>query len=478
MVSKYFNIGECMKKLTVAVLAVLLYAMLMPAVSAQETVCGVYITGIGCPHCARADPVLLEQFVNEYPNLVIIEYEIYQQSGNAPLLYTYHENYNTSILGVPGVIFSHEENIIGDTPIINNARALIENLSENGNPCPLPDGTTAGFDSLDIGSLPGKPKIWKKDRVLIVEGELDSTLAKNILESDNLPEALAYAEYEVAEPEPVALSGKNVFFENAVRLQGFTYQWNGQGIEKTNKTINQTAYREAQPSELTLTKILSLAAVDAVNPCAIAVLTLMLIAILTYNPEKKRNVILAGSAFSLAVFVMYLFYGLVIIKFFQIIQALTAARIWLYKILGIAAVVLGLFNIKDFFRYSPGGFATEMPMRLRPRLKKIIEGITSPGGAFVVGIFVTLFLLPCTIGPYIIAGGILSAFELIAAIPWLLLYNLVFVLPMIAITIIIYAGFAKVEDVSGWKEKNIRHLHLIAGIIMFLLGVAMVLGMV
>ena len=51
-------------------------------------------------------------------------------------------------------------------------------------------------------------------------------------------------------------------------------------------------------------------------------------------------------------------------------------------------------------------------------------------------------------------------------------------MPMVAITLIIYAGFAKVENVSEWKEKNIKKLHLIAGIIMLALGIAMVFGFV
>jgi len=229
---------------------------------------------------------------------------------------------------------------------------------------------------------------------------------------------------------------------------------------------------------LTLTKIISLAAVDAVNPCALAVLTLMLIAIITYNPKNRKNVLLAGLAFVVSVFSMYFFYGLIIVKFLQIVQALTSIRLILYKILGGIALIIGVLDIKDFFFYKPGGFATEMPLSLRPKVKKIISGITSPKGAFSVGLFVTLFLLPCTIGPYIIAGGILSVFEVLETIPWLLLYNVIFVSPMVAITLIVYGGFSRVEDVSSWKEKNIRRLHLTAGIIMFLLGLAMIMGWV
>lgn len=233
-----------------------------------------------------------------------------------------------------------------------------------------------------------------------------------------------------------------------------------------------------ESQELTFAKIISLAAVDAVNPCAIAVLVLLLISIMTYNPKKKSKVLLAGLAFCLSIFVMYLVYGLIIVKFFQLVQVLSGVRLWIYKILGVAAIVLGILNIRDFFNYRPGRAGTEMPLMLRPKMKKMMSRVTSPGGAFIVGLFVTLFLLPCTIGPYIIAGGILSTLEFLSTLPWLLLYNLIFILPMLIITFIVYGGLTSVEKVGGWKDKNIKWLHLIAGIIMALLGIAMVVGWV
>lgn len=231
-------------------------------------------------------------------------------------------------------------------------------------------------------------------------------------------------------------------------------------------------------ADITLPSLIFLAAVDAVNPCALAVLTLMLVAILTYNPEKRRDILLAGLSFALSVFILYMFYGLVIIKFFQLVSALASVRIVLYKVLGAFAILLGLLNTKDFFRYKPGGILTEMPMALRPKVKKIIEDVTSPKGAFFVGIFVTLFLLPCTIGPYLIAGGILSVMELLSTIPWLLLYNFIFILPMIGITALIYFGMRKVEDISGWKDRNIRYLHGISGIVMLFLGFVIFFGLI
>ena len=231
-------------------------------------------------------------------------------------------------------------------------------------------------------------------------------------------------------------------------------------------------------STLTLTKVISLAVVDAINPCALAVLAMMLIAIITYNPKNKMNIIWSGLAFSTSVFIMYMIYGIFIIKSFQLVQDITSVRLWLYKILGGAAVLLGALQIKDFFFYKPGSITTEMPMGLRPIVKRAIGGITSPWGAFGVGIFVTLFLLPCTIGPYIILGGMLSFMAIVKTLPLLVLYNLIFVAPMLVITGIVYFGISKVENVSSWKDKNIRLLHFISGIIILGLGVAMLMGWV
>ncbi|MGY4884152.1 MAG: cytochrome c biogenesis CcdA family protein [Nanobdellota archaeon] len=227
----------------------------------------------------------------------------------------------------------------------------------------------------------------------------------------------------------------------------------------------------------TLGRITLLALADSVNPCAIAVLAMILMAILIQNPEKRKKVLLAGIGFVLAVYIGYLVYGLIIIQFFRLFAGfLRESSSYIYNGLAILAMIIGALNIKDFFFYKKGSFATEMPLFMRPKVKKIIDGVTSPVGAFVIGFLVTLFLLPCTIGPYVVASGLLSELGIIGALPWLLYYNLIFVIPMIIITLIVYWGFRRVEDVSGWKEKNIKKLHLIAGILLFLVGLGILLG--
>jgi len=455
--------------------------------NAQENVpnytCAVYFTGVGCPHCAKTDPVILGSLLKENPKLIIIEYEIYQERENSSLILDYNKEYNSG-LGIPLIIFQKDNYLIGDKSILGNIDKLVQ--EHKGNPCPLPNSSSVSFQKLDINSLPGKPKIWTKDKILmrIKPGKTSNSL-KDFVITEDISSVAQKINFKKVNPQSVPLSGSSIKFENAIQVDNWIFQWNGEPIILLSQTSSSqisssqpVSTEPIQKDKFTIPKLVSLAIVDAVNPCALAVLALMLIAILTYNPREKRNILLAGFAFIASVFCMYLVYGLVIVNFFKFVQALTTARLWLYKALGICAIGLGALNIKDFIKYKPGGFLTEMPLNLRPTVKKITEGVTSPQGAFLVGLFVTLFLLPCTIGPYVIAGGILSSFEFIKVIGPLLLYNFVFVLPMIFIVLVIWLGLRKIQDVQQWKDKNIKYLHLIAGLIMCGLGIAMTFGLV
>jgi len=448
----------------------------------ENHVCMVYFTGIGCLHCARADPVVLEQLPREYPNLVIIEYEIYGQEQNAPVLDAYSDKYYSGYV-IPLIIFNQDQYLADDSSILRDVRGIIEELDSNM--CPLIDGSSQDFNDLDLTSLPSYPKIWHQEKILIKRGPKgDGELLKSLLINDNLPDVLKDTEFKIIEPIEVALSGKTVEFDNGILIDDWIFQWNGEGIGITPPAVEPTPPPAPPPPSdvakptLTLPKVLSLAVVDAVNPCAFAVLLLMLVSIMAYNPGNRRSILLAGLAFISSVFVMYFLYGLVFIKFFQIVQALALVRFWLFKGLAVAAIVFGVLNIRDFIRYKPGGLGTEMPLLMRPRVKRIISGITSTKGAFLTGIFVTVFLLPCTIGPYIIAAGILSVFDMLQTVPILLLYNLVFVAPMLAIVGVVYFGLGRVHDIYLWKERNISKLHLVAGIIILGLGIAMLLGLV
>ena len=228
---------------------------------------------------------------------------------------------------------------------------------------------------------------------------------------------------------------------------------------------------------ISISRITALALVNSVNPCQIAMLVLVLVTILTQNQDKKRKVLFAGLAFVAAVFLGYLFYGIVLVQLFlAFAMILKESAVYIKYAFAVLAMLIGALQIKDFFFYRKGGFATEMPIWMRPKAKRIIEKITSPLGAFITGFVITLFLGPCTIAPLLVATETLSTLGFIGALPWLLYFNLIEILPLIIITIIVYKGFSTAESVSQWKERHVRTLHLIAGLLLFSVGFSMLIG--
>ncbi|MBT3304536.1 cytochrome c biogenesis protein [Candidatus Woesearchaeota archaeon] len=233
--------------------------------------------------------------------------------------------------------------------------------------------------------------------------------------------------------------------------------------------LNQTEKQEI--SSLSLLTVIGAALVDSINPCAIAVLLILLSALLAAG--NKKRAIKAGFAFTIAIYVIYFLFGLGLFSAIQV----SGLSLWFYKIVGVLAILIGLANLKDYFWYAKLGFVMEIPRKWRPTLKKLLRKVTTPWGAFLIGFVVCLFELPCTGGPYLFILGLLAEKTTrMSAIPILLIYNLFFVIPLIVITVLISIGKTDVKKANAWKDKNLRMLHLIAGIVMLLLGIIVVLG--
>ncbi|MBT3690656.1 hypothetical protein HOG16_00230 [Candidatus Woesearchaeota archaeon] len=223
--------------------------------------------------------------------------------------------------------------------------------------------------------------------------------------------------------------------------------------------------------KLTIPAVIGAAAVDAINPCAFAVLIILLTTILVSNNKKKA--LGAGIAFTIAIFISYFLMGL---GLYSAIQA-TGFTHSFFIIVAILAIVIGLFNLKDYLWYGKW-FIMEVPRKWRPNMKKLIKSVTSIPGAFLIGFVISLFLLPCTSGPYIVILGLLAKIATRGhAIFLLLIYNLIFILPMLIITLLVYYGFTTTEKAEEWRTNKLKFLHLIAGIILLLLGVGMFIAM-
>ena len=207
---------------------------------------------------------------------------------------------------------------------------------------------------------------------------------------------------------------------------------------------------------------------DSINPCAIMVLIILLSSLLIYQKENMKKIILTAISFISAVYITYFSIGF---GFTSIIATTTVAKTIAF-IVGIIAIIIGLLNIKDAFFYRAGNWAIEIPARWRSRLTKVILSATSPAGAFVAGVTVTFFELPCTGGPYLFGISLISMSPmLLDRILLLLFYNLIFVSPLVFIAILVIKGIVSIENAEKLRNDNVKAMHLITGVIMILVGI-------
>ena len=218
----------------------------------------------------------------------------------------------------------------------------------------------------------------------------------------------------------------------------------------------------------TLPVVIGTALVDSINPCAIGVLVL-LIATLMSLYKTKRKMLTVGVIYITSVFLTYLAAGFGLLIF---IQKLNLSQPLSY-IVGILVIFLGAFEIKDFIFYGKG-ITLRIPAKRAEQIKKYINKVSIPGSIFL-GMFVAAVELPCTGGPYLAITTLLAKIGLSWKVFWLLvLYNFIFVLPLIVILLMVYFGTGT-RKIKKWKEEQKKWMRLFAGLVMISLGILLIL---
>lgn len=209
--------------------------------------------------------------------------------------------------------------------------------------------------------------------------------------------------------------------------------------------------------------LLPAAIADSINPCEFAVMLLLLSAILTRHKSYKKA-ILAWFLFTLAIFTSYFLMWLGLYK----ALATSMNTYYLKLIVWILWIVVWLANLKDYFWYGKW-FVMEVPFSRRPAMARLTQSIVSPWWAFWIWLLVSLFLLPCTSWPYFTILGYLSSESKNINMWWyiyLLIYNLVFILPMVFITAMVWFGFKTIDELNRMKEDNKLVIHLVVWLLM------------
>ena len=219
----------------------------------------------------------------------------------------------------------------------------------------------------------------------------------------------------------------------------------------------------------TIGTVIVTALIDSINPCAIGVM-ILLISLMIANSKLKQRMVFYGSLYIFSVFLTYLFAGLGLIAFFQIIPLWVSEYIAI--IVGTVIVAGGLIEVKDFFWYGQG-ISLSIPAERAKDIKRMMENISVPGVIFL-GAFVAAVELPCTGGPYLAIILLLSQNFNFTAFLLLVFYNIIFVAPLIAILAAVMLGM-KVQDLAKWKQASRAHMRLAIGVTLIILGWLLIL---
>ncbi|MBI4177139.1 MAG: hypothetical protein HY516_02130 [Candidatus Aenigmarchaeota archaeon] len=228
--------------------------------------------------------------------------------------------------------------------------------------------------------------------------------------------------------------------------------------------------------QLALGIVVAAALADSINPCVFGVL-IFLLAYMTRVFKNKNRMLLAGIIYIIAVYITYFLLG---VGIFTLAYTAGFAKQF-YWFAAVVAIAAGLFEIKDFFWYGKGFSLQIIPggaERIK-RYSKLMERMETKHPllsllvAAFLGVFVVFVELPCTGAPYLAILGMLSSGDYATGVPLLLIYNLVFILPLIVIVGLVYAGYT-FKTLENWRKKHRALMRLLIGLFLMSLGAYMI----
>lgn len=206
------------------------------------------------------------------------------------------------------------------------------------------------------------------------------------------------------------------------------------------------------------------ALIDSINPCAFSIL-LLTIAFLLNIGKMRSGILKIGGAYILGIFIVYILIGLGILNVLHIFNT----PHFMAKVGALLLVVLGGINlINEFFPSFP--VKLRIPQAAHRKMAELMEKASLPT-AFFLGALVGICEFPCTGGPYLMVLGLLhDQGTYLTGVGYLLLYNLIFILPLVII-LLIASDNALIEKVRAWKKAETKHMRVWGGIAMIALGV-------
>jgi len=217
----------------------------------------------------------------------------------------------------------------------------------------------------------------------------------------------------------------------------------------------------------------AIAAVDAFNPCAFFVL-MFLLSMMLHSGSRKRMLLVGGIFvfFSGLIYFLFMSAWLNLFRLIGQIDVITA-------IAALLAIIIALINIKDYFWFKQGISLTikeDVKPGIYHRVRQMLHArsiLAMSLAAASLAALANLYEFFCTAGFPMVYTRILTLSELSTTgyYLYLLLYNLIYVIPLLVIVFLFVFSFGsrKLQQSEG------RSLKLVSGLMMLVLGLALLI---
>lgn len=243
--------------------------------------------------------------------------------------------------------------------------------------------------------------------------------------------------------------------------------------------------------------IISAGLIDGINPCAFTVIVFF-ISFLALQGYRKRELITIGLAFIFAVFLTYLLMGIGIFNFlYQLKGFWLITKIFNISV-GVFSILLGTLAVYDFFKFKKTkdteGLLLQLPKAIKNRIHYVVawnyrktrESVLKERAgqrhifillitALSCGFLVSILEAVCTGQAYLptITFILKTSHLRLQALGYLLLYNLMFVLPLFIIFLFAILG-ATSGEFSDFLKKRLLAIKLLMAMLFFGLGIFLI----
>ncbi len=250
-----------------------------------------------------------------------------------------------------------------------------------------------------------------------------------------------------------------------------------------DKYISGNEIFKERINTFTLPAVITAGLIDGINPCAISTLVFFM-SLLAVSKVRRRQLILLGVTYVLASFLTYLALGFGLFRVLHMFSGFTALRSAVEWGMIAILLVLAFLSFRDAIRFRKTGRADDVTLQLSTGMKQRIHGVMHHGlgstsiflGGLLIGTAVTALESVCTGQVYVPTLVLIlkdSAFSESKAWVLLLLYNLMFILPLVTVFIAVYFGL-KTEVLLAWSRKNVVLSKALLGVFFILMTLLIV----